>query len=202
MQNALVRNPQLKVAPPKEALAGAEVVFVATPYEATAAALEAVAVAVAVAVDVDVAVKVKVKVEVEVEVEGKVDLDVDVDVAVKVKVAVEGKILVDCTNPVGANLSHGLNSECSGWEVIQALMPGCQLVKAFTSYGFENFEDSAYPAYNVQPVMPYCGNAAAAKATVAPLISTLGWEPMTLLWVRMVRVNGHSPNLVWAALRR
>ena len=176
MQNALVRNPQLKVAPPKEALAGAAVVFVATPYKATAAALEAVA------VDVDVAVKVKVK--------------------VKVKVAVEGKILVDCTNPVGANLSHGLNSECSGWEVIQALMPGCQLVKAFTSYGFENFEDSAYPAYNVQPVLPYCGNAAAAKATVTPLISTLGWEPMTLLWVRMVRVNGRSPNLVWAALRR
>jgi hypothetical protein len=25
---------------------------------------------------------------------------------------------------------------------------------------------------------------------------------MTLLWVRMVRVNGHSPNMVWAVLRR
>jgi 8-hydroxy-5-deazaflavin:NADPH oxidoreductase len=25
---------------------------------------------------------------------------------------------------------------------------------------------------------------------------------MTLLWVRMVRVNGHSPNMVWAMLTR
>lgn len=128
----------------------------------------------------------------------------------------EGKILVDCTNPVGPNLSHGLNSERSGAEVIQARVPGCRVVKAFTIYGFENFEDSAYPAANVQPVMLYCGQDAAAKATVAPLISALGWEPldvggleqslhlehMTLLWVRLVRVNGHSPNLVWAALRR
>jgi len=27
-------------------------------------------------------------------------------------------------------------------------------------------------------------------------------EHMTLLWVRMVRVNGHSPNMVWAMLKR
>ena len=51
---------------------------------------------------------------------------------------------------------------------------------------------------------------------VARLIAQLGWEPldvggldqalhlehMTLLWVRMVRINGHSPNMVWAALKR
>lgn len=174
VQKALARNPQLQVAPAKEAVAGAEVVFLATPYEANAAALEAVA------------------------------------------AELEGKILVDCTNPVGPNLSHGLNSERSGSEVIQALVPGCRVVKAFTIYGFENFEDSAYPAANVKPVMLYCGNDAAAKETIAPLISALGWEPldvggleqalhlehMTLLWVRLVRVNGHSPNLVWAAFRR
>jgi len=48
------------------------------------------------------------------------------------------------------------------------------------------------------------------------LIGELGWDPldvggleqalhlehMTLLWVRMVRVNGATPHLVWAALRR
>lgn len=64
--------------------------------------------------------------------------------------------------------------------------------------------------------MLFCGNDADAKRTVATLIEQLGWEPpdvggieqalhlehMTLLWVRMVRVNGATPNLVWAALRR
>jgi predicted dinucleotide-binding enzyme len=64
--------------------------------------------------------------------------------------------------------------------------------------------------------MMFCGNDAAAKAAAATLIAELGWEPldvggleqalhlehMTLLWVRMVRVGGHSPHLVWAALGR
>jgi predicted dinucleotide-binding enzyme len=174
VHKALARNPQLRVASPREAVAGAEVVFLATPYAANEEALQAVA------------------------------------------AELEGKILVDCTNPVGPNLSHGLGSARSGSEVIQALLPGCRVVKAFTIYGFENFEDSAYPGATVQPVMLYCGNDAAAKASVAPLISALGWEPldvggleqalhlehMTLLWIRMVRLNGHSPNMVWAVLRR
>ena len=121
-----------------------------------------------------------------------------------------GKILVDCTNPVGPNLSHGLNNAQSGSAMVQALVPDAKVVKAFTIYGFENFEDSAYPAYDVRPVMMYCGEDAAGKAIVGGLIRQLGWEPldvgglnqalhlehMTLLWVRMVRVDGHSPNMV------
>jgi hypothetical protein len=77
-------------------------------------------------------------------------------------------------------------------------------------------EDSSYPAYDVKPVMMYCGEDSAAKVVVGSLIRLLGWEPldvgdldqalhlehMTLLWVGMVRVNGHSPNMVWAVLRR
>ena len=64
--------------------------------------------------------------------------------------------------------------------------------------------------------MMYCGRDAGAKRTAAGLIAQLGWDPvdvggleqalhlehMTLLWVRMVRMGGQSPNLVWAALRR
>ncbi len=64
-----------------------------------------------------------------------------------------GKILIDCTNPVGANLSHGLNSLESGSELIQRMVPETKVVKAFTIYGFENFEDTSYPGYNVKPVI-------------------------------------------------
>lgn len=171
---ALARNPGLKTAPPPEAVCGAEVVFLATPFPANQAALQAVA--------------------------GEL----------------KGKILVDCTNPVGPGLSHGLNNAQSGSEMIQKLVPQARVVKAFTIYGFENFEDNAFPAYTVKPAMFFCGNDAGAKKTVGDLIQQLGWDPldvggleqalhlehMTLLWVRMVRLGGASPHLVWARLTR
>ena len=174
VQRALARNGGLRVATPKEAVSAAEVVFLATPFQANAAALQAV---------------------------GE---------------ELKGKILVDCTNPVGPGLSHGLNNEQSGSEMVQKLAPESKVVKAFTIYGFENFENNAYPAYNVKPGMLYCGQDAAARKTVGELIAQLGWEPvdvggleqalhlehMTLLWIRMVRVNGYAPHMVWAMLKR
>jgi hypothetical protein len=128
----------------------------------------------------------------------------------------KGKILVDCTNPVGPNLTHGLNNVQSGSEMVQKLVPESHVVKAFTIYGFENFENNSYPGYHVKPVMMFCGNSKDAKRTVGGLISQLGWEPldvggieqalhlehMTLLWIRMVRFGGQSPHTVWAKLKR
>lgn len=173
-RKALKRNPGLKTAPPREAVKAADAVFLATPFQANEAALAAVA------------------------------------------SELEGKVLVDCTNPVGPGLTHGLNNTRSGSEMVQALAPKAKVVKAFTIYGFENFENNVYPGYNVKPAMMFCGADPAAKRTVSGLISQLGWEPldtggleqalhlehMTLLWIRMVRVSGHSPHTVWAALRR
>ncbi len=174
LRKALARNHALLTAPPKEAVLTADVVFLATPFQANAAALSAVA--------------------------GELN----------------GKVLVDCTNPVGPGITHGLQNVRSGSESVQDQVPGARVVKAFTIYGFENFENSAYPGYGVQPAMLLCGNDADAKRVVSQLAADLGWEPvdvgglvqalhlehMTLLWVRMVRVHGASPNIVWAALRR
>ena len=174
LAKALARNPSLRHAPTLDAVRGADAVFLATPFQAAREALEPVA------------------------------------------EALEGKLLVDCTNPVGAGLKHGLNSVQSGSEVIQAHAPRARVVKAFTIYGYENFENSSYPGYNVKPAMMLCGDDPDAKRMVSGLAGQLGWEPldvggleqalhlehMTLLWIRMVRAKGGSPNLVWAALRR
>jgi hypothetical protein len=168
------RIPGLKVASPLDAVRGAEVVVLATPFPA------------------------------------------HVEILTPLAGALSGKVLVDCTNPVGPGLSHGLSSERSGTEVIQALLPDTRLVKAFSIYGYENFEDTSFPGYGVKPVMMFCGDDEAAKATVATLLVELGWEPldvggaeqalhlehMTLLWVRMARMGGHSPHMVWAVLTR
>lgn len=174
VQRARARNAALGVAEPAVAVAAAEVVFLATPYQANAAVLPPLADALA------------------------------------------GKVLVDCTNPVGPGLSHGLESKQSGSAAVQALAPRARVVKAFTIYGFENLDDNRFPAANVKPAMMFCGDDSAAKAQVATLIAQLGWEPldvggleqalhlehMTLLWIRLVRLGGHSPHLVWAALER
>jgi predicted dinucleotide-binding enzyme len=170
----VARNPAIRVAAPVEAVRAADVVFLATPFAANESALAGVA----------------------------------ADLA--------GKVLVDCTNPVGPRVTHGLGSTRSGTESIQALLPRTSVVKAFSIYGYENFEDPSYPGYGVKPVMLYCGDDPAAKRTVGGLAAELGWQPldvggldqalhlehMTLLWVRMVRVHGRSPHLVWAMLER
>jgi predicted dinucleotide-binding enzyme len=54
------------------------------------------------------------------------------------------------------------------------MLPASKVVKAFTIYGVENFENNPYPAYNVKLVMMFCGNDPDAKATVATLIAELG----------------------------
>lgn len=127
-----------------------------------------------------------------------------------------GKVLIDCTNPVGPGLTHGLDSVRGGSQLVAELAPGARVVKAFSVYGAENFADNSYPDANVLPAMLFCGDDAEAKAVVAGLLSELGWEPvdvggleqslhlehMTLLWVRMVRFGGLSPYLVWAKLAK
>ena len=168
------RSQRLSSRPLADAVAGAEIVFLATPFGANESALRPLA------------------------------------------EALSGKITAYCTNPVGPGLTHGLKNERSGSEFVQSLAPKASVVKAFTIYGFENFENPSYPAYNVKPAMLFCGDDRAAKKRVATLITDCGFEPvdvgglvqalhlehLTLMWVRMVRMGGQSPNLVWGALRR
>ena len=73
---ALQRNPNLQVAAPHRAVAGADVVFLATPFAANHAALS------------------------------------------EVSAELQGKVLVDCTNPVGPAITHALGSARSGTETV------------------------------------------------------------------------------------
>jgi hypothetical protein len=175
VQQAQQSTPGLRALPPEEAVRGAEVVFLATPYAANADALRGL------------------------------------------EAALAGKVRVDCTNPVGAGLTHGLGSQTSGAEEVQKLAPAARVVKAFTIYGYENFISSAYPGYgDLKPAMLIAGDDAAAKQTVSTLCTDLGWLPvdvgplasalhlehLTLLWIKMGRVQGRGAGFVWAMLER
>ncbi len=132
-----------------------------------------------------------------------------------------GKVLVDCTNPLSLNgdgsLSLSVGSTTSGAEEIEKLATGAQVVKAFNTYGWENFANSAYPnAAGLKPVMFYCGDHDAAKATTHKLAADLGFdpvdtgglgmarslEPLALLWIRLSIREGRNPNFTWARLTR
>jgi 8-hydroxy-5-deazaflavin:NADPH oxidoreductase len=128
----------------------------------------------------------------------------------------QGKTLIDCTNPVGAGISHGLKSEISGSEKVQEWAASAKVVKAFSIYGFENLLNSAFPNFNVKPVMMIAGNDADAKTQVTQICTDMGFdtldtgkldqalhlEHMTLLWVKMARRDKHHPNFAWAYLEK
>lgn len=172
VKKALEQNVNFSVKNIQEAIDEAEVVFLATPFQANEEILKSL--------------------------------------------TFNGKVLVDCTNPVGMGISHGLKSEISGSEKVQEWAPDAKVVKAFTIYGFENFINSDYPNYNVKPLMMIAGNDTAAKNIVSKINTDMGYETldtgkldqtlhlehMTLLWVKMVRRDGHHPNFVWAKLEK
>lgn len=172
VKKALEQNPNFSVKKIQEAIDEAEVVFLATPFNANEEILK--------------------------------------------NLKFNGKVLIDCTNPVGAGISHALKSEISGSEKVQDWASDAKVVKSFTIYGFENFKDSNFPNYKVKPVMMIAGNDTEAKSVVEKLNADLGFETldtgkldqalhlehMTLLWVKMVRRDGHHHNFVWAYLEK
>jgi hypothetical protein len=134
---------------------------------------------------------------------------------------VRGKILIDCTNPLMLNaegsLSLSLGSTTSGAEELARLAAGARVAKAFNTYGWENFANSAYPGYgDLKPAMFYCSDDDEAKEIVEKLAKDLGFEPvdtgglgmarslepLALMWIRLAIRNGRNPNFTWGVLRR
>ncbi len=132
-----------------------------------------------------------------------------------------GKILIDCTNPLkftpGVGLELTLGFTDSGGEAVARWAPGAWVVKAFNTYGWENFADAHYPnAANLKPVMFLAGDDPAAKDTVARLAGEIGFEPfdagglraarelepLAMLWIRRSLSGDRESGFTWARLRR
>lgn len=124
-----------------------------------------------------------------------------------------GRIVVDCTNPIGPGLVH-VGGERSGAEILAATAPSARMVKAFNVYGVENLADPVFGDATLRGMMPVAGDDPAAKAAVIELATQMGWEAvdvgglaqalhlehLALLWIRMARIDGHPPRFVWARL--
>jgi hypothetical protein len=119
-----------------------------------------------------------------------------VEQAVKDCGELQGKILIDATNPLGMTdqglaLTTGFST--SGAEKIAALAPTARLVKCFNQTGFGNMAEPR------QSAMFVCGNDASANETVRQLAADIGFdaiaigaldkarllEPLAMLWIHL-----------------
>jgi NADPH-dependent F420 reductase len=122
-----------------------------------------------------------------------------------------GKILIDATNRVGPTQSNGLSSEA---EDLALRATGARVVKAFNTTGAGNMANPQYGSHAVD--MFICGDDEAAKAVVADLAQTIGFEivdcgplanaglleALARLWIQLAYSLGNGPNIAFKLLRR
>lgn len=85
--------------------------------------------------------------------------------------ALDGKIVIDAVNPLGADLSVQALPAGSAGQTTAQLAKGARVVKAFNTIGAAMMGDSTFD-------MMYCGDDAAAKKVVDSLIADTGMRPV------------------------
>jgi predicted dinucleotide-binding enzyme len=110
---------------------------------------------------------------------------------------VSGKIVVDCTNPLGPDLSLVVTGNDSAGERVAKLASGAKVVKAFNSTGFGNMRNPQIKGEKI--TMLYAGDDSAANDTVKKLISDIGFEPIYLGPIQTSRLLEHFAS-IWITL--
>ncbi|MBV8817669.1 MAG: NADPH-dependent F420 reductase [Acidobacteriaceae bacterium] len=129
--------------------------------------------------------------------------------------SLQGKILIDCLNPLKKDLS-GLEIGCdtSAAEKVAGWAPGAKVVKAFNTIGAVNFGNTQFGSVRADGF--YCGDDADAKNTVKGLIEDAGFdpvdvgplksarllEPLAMLWIDLAVNQKQGPSHAFKLLRR
>jgi 8-hydroxy-5-deazaflavin:NADPH oxidoreductase len=125
-----------------------------------------------------------------------------------------GKILMDVTNPIGANFTLAVGFNTSGAEEVARLAPRAKVYKAMNQVGFEVMADPAFAAG--KPVMFVAGDDAVGKKVVLDLVSALGFEaidagelaiarllePYAMLWIHLMARRNQGRDFAFSLLRR
>lgn len=126
-----------------------------------------------------------------------------------------GKIVIDCTNPIGqvdGAIGLTIGHATSGGETVQQLIPRARVIKSFNQVGAEILAQNAH--LPLRPVMFMAGNDEAAKETVAGLLRDLGFdphdagditksrllEPFAMVWINQALVRGKGRNWAFACI--
>lgn len=135
--------------------------------------------------------------------------------AVRAAGALQGKILIDATNPLAPGLT-GLEfgHTTSAAEKIAAAAPGARVVKAFNCIGAKSMLDPKFGAFRAD--MFICGDDPEAKTIVAGLGRVIGFdmidagpltsarllEPLAMLWIDLALKQGLGEDIGFKLLRR
>jgi 8-hydroxy-5-deazaflavin:NADPH oxidoreductase len=105
----------------------------------------------------------------------------------------QGKILVDCTNPIKPDFT-GLDEKLtvSGAEKIAQWAPGAKVVKCFNHTGYENLARPKYGAAEL--VMFAAGDDRAAVETIVDIAENMGFKAMGLNSLKLAR---HLEYMAW-----
>lgn len=126
-----------------------------------------------------------------------------------------GKTLIDCTNPLKADLSGleiGLST--SQAERVAQWAPDAKVVKAFNTVGFGIMSNPQFG--DRRAMMMVAGNDAGAKKTTMTLADDLGFEaidagplsqsrllePLAMLWISLAIKGGMGREFAFGMLRR
>ena len=126
-----------------------------------------------------------------------------------------GRVLIDCTNPLLSDMSGiELGHTVSAGEQVAAWAPGAKVVKAFNTASVKVMLNPQFADHRA--TMFYCGDDAAAKATVRQLIEDIGFdpvdagsltcsrylEPLAMLYIHLAFRQGFGSNCAFKIMRR
>lgn len=127
-----------------------------------------------------------------------------------IKAELEGKILIDCTNPVGADLGPAKSAA----ELIQGWAPTCTVVKAFNQIGSNIMEDPLLEERKT--ALFVAGSSAEACTLVEGLATELDFdvikmpslsdahllEAYAMIWIKMSYQLGYGREFAFSLLKR
>ncbi len=125
-----------------------------------------------------------------------------------------GKIVFDCTNPVGPGFRSSAPAGSSAAQQVAQWAKGARVVKVFNTTGFNVMLDPKFGAESA--TMFFCGDDTAAKGVAAALSADLGFEPfdagplaqanllehLALLWISCAIAHGHGRDMAFRMLKR
>jgi 8-hydroxy-5-deazaflavin:NADPH oxidoreductase len=139
------------------------------------------------------------------------------ETAVKSLGNLSGKIVIDCTNPLGIGpngLELVLGHNTSGGEQVAAWAPGAAVFKTLNQIGAGNMDKA--PLFPISPVMFVAGDDEAKKPVAMSLIAKLGFEAIDagplriarlleaygMLWIDQALNRGRGQNFAFALIDR
>jgi predicted dinucleotide-binding enzyme len=128
--------------------------------------------------------------------------------------ALEGKLLLDCTNPIGTDFTLALGHTTSGGEMVAAWAKGAHVFKAFNITGFNIMEDPVLDGRRA--MMLICGDRDDLRPKALAIARDVGFEaldfgklenarllePMALAWIRLAYRHGLGREFAFGILRR